>query len=674
MIIAGRGKSVLPGLLSEWVGILPFLALLLFSVHASASCVDLGYQACINTYSEASTERCFSGSTLPNCGGTNDGTCLTSGSLNGVCLCSSFPSGNGCPSVMQYWGSGLSGGGYYTGNVVGTSQCGTSYGCTPTRRSCDYTIKCSTQAEADSVAASFGPEKAVPPSCQADYQQCVSLGGVWRKVASTSTECSSECNLCNSAAQTKVLNTWNKVCCQQGMAPPDSAQRCIPPRGGSGGGMQSSQFVNNDGNISCGALSTSEGEIIQENAALYKRFCVDHDEYEEQSDTNDVGGSSSSGEGSSSSEGMSSSFETDLGGLYGVLDTIRDTLVKRLTPATEEIRDCLYNFKLCTALDSLKIDWSNMPQDTSLFRVDTAILKYITPMMDSSVKLDSAQLKVLKQLDSLYKLGLLNDSNVVTAVRGVRGEIENMDSSVVRSVRGVEDGIDSLVDSMTLYLGKMPSSVVSSVDSAIGEGYGGVDTSGVEFGWLGAGDSLADSITGGSGYGGLDFAADSLLRDSLEGLGYVCTDSNCCIGSECIEFDSDASIQDSISRQIARYGDSLRAKNESFYHDSVDNLFLQVKDSLYRFNPLGIFDSTLMSTLGASVPNSNTCPDHCSTFAVDVPFFFGTQHLVIDWGLCMGRAVLANGNVLSFLRFIIRIIVAVTCITAVMWNATRIRR
>lgn len=152
--MAGRGLFVKRGLLSDSAKVALFLALLLFSVHASASCVELGYQACIDVYSEASTEKCFSGSTLPNCGVTTDGTCFTSGSLDGICLCSSFPSGNGCPSVMPYWGSGLSGGGYYTGNVAGISQCRASYGCAPTRRSCDYTVKCSTQAEADSVANS----------------------------------------------------------------------------------------------------------------------------------------------------------------------------------------------------------------------------------------------------------------------------------------------------------------------------------------------------------------------------------------------------------------------------------------------------------------------------------------------------------------------------------------
>ena len=129
-----------------------------------------------------------------------------------------------------------------------------------------------------------------------------------------------------------------------------------------------------------------------------------------------------------------------------------------------------------------------------------------------------------------------------------------------------------------------------------------------------------------------------------------------------------------MARYVNRMGDSINQYNKTYLEDSTTSLFQEVKDSLVAFNPLGIFDSTLLSTLGAKIPNSNTCPDHCSKFEVDIPFSFGTRHITIDYGLCLGRAVFANGNILSFLRFIIRLIIAITCISAVMWNASRIRR
>ena len=129
-----------------------------------------------------------------------------------------------------------------------------------------------------------------------------------------------------------------------------------------------------------------------------------------------------------------------------------------------------------------------------------------------------------------------------------------------------------------------------------------------------------------------------------------------------------------MARFVAAYGDTLRQKNSEFLADSVDGMFQAVKDSLKVWNPVGIFDSTVLSTLGMKIPNTNTCPEHCSKFEVDIPFMFGTQHFTIDYGLCLGRAAFANGNVLSFLRFIIRIVVAFTCISAVMWNAARVKR
>lgn len=629
-------------------GVALFLALLLLCTHSWGACVTMGY-ALTNQSNGCTRSTPLSGCNVEQCDNLVGRACQ-----------------NVSGGAYKY--------GYFTQVEDGFCQYGSTY--------CNMqSIVCQTEAERDSVNCVLNPtaegcvEEDVPSSCEQDYYDCMRLKGQWKKISSTATSCASECNTCGSA-EVAFRNNQINVCCQKGLAPPDSAVQCyMPVNSGSGMTWSVRADKHNEEAYSCGELSTADGEAIQENQERFYRFCEQGERYEEQPDTNVApgGGSSSSGGGESSESGSHSwANEIEaLGGLYGVLDTIRDTLVKRLTPATETIRDCLLNWQTCIGMtpggDTVIV---NVNRDSSILKVDTTLRKLLAPLIDSSLKIDSAQFKTLRQLDSLYKRGLVNDTDIVQAVNAMKGDIDGVDSAV----KGVEDGIDSLIDSMTLYMGRMPSSIVSSADSAIGEGYGGVDTSGVEFGWLGDGDSLADSIVGGSGYGGLNFAADSLLRDSLEGLGYVCTDSNCCVGSECIEFDSEASIQDSLLRQIGRYSDSVHAQNESFYKDSVKDMFQEVKDSLMRFNPLGIFDSTLMSTLGASVPNSNTCPDHCSTFAVDVPFLFGTQHIVIDWGLCMGRTALANGNVLSFLRFIIRIIVAVTCITAVMWNAARVRR
>lgn len=542
---------------------------------------------------------------------------------------------------------------------------------------------CSSQAEADSAYCALNPtaegcvEEDVPPSCQADYQQCVGLGGVWRKGASTSTECASECDLCNSAAQIKVLNSWSKVCCAQGKAPPDSAQRCIPPRGGSGGGMEASQFVNNDGNISCGSLTTSDGEIIQENAALYKRFCMDHDEYEEQVDTNDVGGSSSSGggEGVSSSQDEPTSFGTELealGGLYGVLDTIRDTLAKRLTPATEEIRDCLYNFKLCTALEPLQIDWTGMPQDTSLFQVDTAILKYIKPMMDSSVKLDSAQLKVLKQLDSLYKRGLVNDTDMIQAVNAIKGDINDVESAV----KGVRHGIDSLIDSMTTYMDKVGqglAAVGDSVGALRGVVEGLFDTTGFGSAFAGASGSVdtawgAYSDTMSGRYGKLiTKASGGAWGDSasLETVFAPNRADSVCNNDSCLDREADSSLsyqRDSAEAMLQRAKDSLVADT---------GLLAAYYDTLSREMRIFNFDSVILAPLREVVPSQNNCPEDCFTFSIDgggngYQSFWMSQVGTVSWPLCE-RVSGLDVDIFMILRVLGRLLTALTCVYIGLW-------
>lgn len=648
MTFAGRGLSVITGLLSDGAKIVSVLALLLLCSHSWADC---------RTY----TTTCNVSSV--GCG------------VSGNACRIYYDGDNNCQGPKEYGTLSYNGVDYPIINCTNRSRvCVMTGGSLEASGGISGTINlvgCSTQSEADSALCAINPtaagcvEEDVPPSCQADYSQCVGLGGVWRKVASTSSECASECDLCNSAAQTRVMNSVNKVCCQKGLAPPDSATRCIPPTGGSQGGMQSSQFINNDGNISCGALSTSDGEIIQENAALYKRFCVDHDDYEEQVDTNDVGGGSSSsgGEGSSSSEDIGHSFGTELealGGLYGVLDTIRDTLVKRLTPATEEIRDCLYNFKLCTALEPLQIDWTGMPQDTNMLQIDTAILKHIKPMMDSSVKLDSAQLKVLKSLDSLYKKGLVNDSQMRILVNDISGSVD----AVKTAVNGVKHGIDSLIDSMTTYMDKVGQGI-GAVGDSIGalrgdfngflEGEGTVPGDTTWDGYSDVYDEGSDSI-GNSYLRGLGGQLDSAINDTA--FDRIFAPGGGTLGpADSARLPTIDSMQHVLDSSIV----AQRSELEDTLHAAFDSL----KDEFMLLD----YDSLILAPLGVRVPNTNTCPEHCFTF--DISGESSNQNWLgdlgtLDFGFCRNLPGLGF-DVFFLIRIIGRLFTAMFCIYIGLW-------
>lgn len=578
---------------------------------------------------------------------------------------------------------------------------------------CLYRTVCSTQAEADSLKCVLDPDapgcdlnKDVPSSCEEDYNTCVGLGGVWKKVAATNTECSSECNLCNSAAEVRILNQSNRLCCSKGKAPPDSGYRCIPPRGASGGGMEMSQLVTDDGALDCGALSTADGEIIEQNAALYKRFCVDGDEYQEQDPGLD--GSSSSGAGgeesSSSEEGGSHSWANEiegLEGLYGVLDTIRDTLSRRLTPATEEIRDCLYNWKACSGVsDSVKV---NLPVDSGYLRIDTTLKRLIKPMMDSTVKIDSAQLKVLRALDSLYKRGLVNDSDVVRAVGTIKGEVEEVDSAVnkntravhgvdssivhldssisgnIRGVRegmdsiavGIENGIDSIIDSMTYYIDRVGDGL-GMVGDSVGALRGDLNT-------LLTG-TMPEDTSGDYYYGDYINGSDSMGRGDIVGVfGDIVVegshDSNFTgiFDTSGIRSDlPDSATIDSLTRFPSI--DSVEAALDSSVEEDRDSLEGQLKaafDSLKKDIMLVDFDSLILEPLGARVPNTNTCPEHCFSWTVG-----GTSgEYAASWlrGVSTLSLPLCNNlpgynfNVFIIIRLIARIMVAIGCIYAGIW-------
>lgn len=669
MTFAGRGLSVITGLLSEWARILPVLALLLLCAHSWGACTTQNITAGYSSFGPGS----YSVNSSLNC-------------VSGSVECGSYD----C-KVWANWSSPASFS--YTASCTGS---GGSYlaSCNNVQGNCYYmgenvanlsatALLCDTQAEADSAYCALNPtaegcvEEDVPPSCQADYQQCVGLGGVWQKISSSNTECVSLCNTCESSAGVNFRNTQIDICCQQGLAPPDSAVQCsFPAERGPGMTWSTRLTKAYDEGYSCGQLSTASGEAIQENQALFKRFCLDGDRYEEQSDTNDVGGGSSSsgGEGMSSSEDIGHSFGTELealGGLYGVLDTIRDTLTKRLTPATEDIRDCLYNFKLCTALEPLQIDWTGMPQDTSMLQIDTAILKHIKPMMDSSVKLDSAQLKVLKQLDSLYKRGLVNDTDMVQAVNAIKGDIDDVESAV----KGVKHGIDSLIDSMTTYMDKVGqglAAVGDSVGALRGVVEGLFDTTGIGAAMSAAGSSVdtagwgafSDTLSG--RYGKLiTKASGGAWGDSasLETVFGPTSADSVCNDDSCLDAEADSALryqQDSAVAMLQRARDSLVADTDMLaaYYDTLSR-------EMQIFN----FDSLLLAPLREAIPTQNNCPEDCfkGSFKLEL---IGNAMIPYDYKLCERWSFLGGVDVFVIIRVILRLITALSCVFIGIWYIT----
>lgn len=539
-MIPGTGANVIHkgASTSHALAFLKCVALLLcFCFNSWGACVDVGVMGGYIYYHANGSQRCAE----ETCRDDNLNLC---GSVQGSSYFGSLEEIHPC------W--------YRGGYACGTYLDDVRYvGC---RR-----WNCDTQAEADSVKCALNPtadgckEEDVPQNCQEQYAQCMGLGGVWEKVSSDQNGCTSYCDICNSKQQVNNLNRFNRVCCTFGMAPPPQDVICVPPPLFTGYGMSTSILLDDGYETGCGALSTGDGQVIQENADLFKRFCVDGEQYEESSDSNDPGSSSSGGGGESASSsadaGTNCVGDECLPEIYGVLDTIRDTLIHKLAPDVEGIKDCLYSFRLCAQLDSIKIDWSNMPKDSSWLHIDTTLLKYIKPLMDSSVALDSNQLKVLKNLDTnmLKQMGLdtamlkldstilsndsstrkaivSGDSGIMKRVGHVDTSVRRLDSSLTKSIgtldtsltkslggidttlhgldsslnRGVRDGVDSLIDSMSRYIGRADSSIrgIGGDGTPLGDSLGkiigilgGTDTGSVGSGPYGdTANALGDSI------------------------------------------------------------------------------------------------------------------------------------------------------------------------------------
>lgn len=195
--------------------------------------------------------------------------------------------------------------------------------------------------------------------------------------------------------------------------------------------------------------------------------------------------------------------------------------------------------------------------------------------------------------------------------------------------------------------------------------HGNADTGAVNVP-IGNGNLTADSIANDYGFNKINFASDTAAVVAADRAQLVEDSTSLCVGDECVHYQSQKHIDDSLASRVQGAADSIRQQNEDFYRDSMDGLFARVLHTLDSINPFGVFDSTLMKTIGAKVPNTNTCPEDCSKSQADIPFLFGIVHTTIDYGLCLPRVPLGNVNILQFFRFLIRCIVAITCIGMVM--------
>lgn len=481
---------------------------------------------------------------------------------------------------------------------------------------CAYHIRCTTQAEADSVACSIYPDaEGCEDRCSVYQQQCEQLGGVFTG-HQTPTGCAASCNTCGTAASKKILDIKIESCCNQGLAP--SVERmCITPDIATGDGMQ----VSSNANLEC-----VDPNLGDDNLNLYVEYCEDNPPGSSDSNQSSGGGdgSSSSGESSSSGDEVNSSVSGENGddyNYYPILDTIRDSVVN-IRKNVEKIYLCMTTPGACPGLSpNIKID---VPSDSNFFKNINTTIGTTNIVLDTSLKNGNER---------------------------IRNSIASANDTLIDSLRkflgGSSPGFsgDTLGDS----LGRIHRTLEEL--KAMFEA-GEIDTAGfgAEYGgYISRGEQLADSIVGALGWADIDtINIDSLYSRALNGS----------------KIDSiSAAVDDSLGLMAGELGDSLSRRTDSL-KKALPAVLDSMADSLVLWAPFADFDSIIYSSIGAHIPNRADCPEDCQKWTVSIPII-GLHSYTVDFGLCLGRASFAGLSVMGFLKLLIRIIVAYICIMTI---------
>lgn len=311
--------------------------------------------------------------------------------------------------------------------------------------------------------------------------------------------------------------------------------------------------------------------------------------------------------------------------IQGHIDASNDTIRKWMNRIFERMKSS--NDTLKNHLDSLKVSFV----DTSISSLNDSAVKYFQLVL----KYDSIYNKVFKDsIKSIHDAVSDIGKNVGydlgygdTASKTLRNDLENIGGSIV--------SLDSSLNgTLRHYL------TGAAVDTG-GVSYGG--------GFVASGQRMGDSIKNALGWGYVDtLNIDSMYARALSGY-----------KSDSISQD----VQDSLNQLGERLNDSLVRKTDSI-KNALPAVLDSMADSLVLWAPFADFDSIIYSSIGAHIPNRADCPEDCQKWTVSIPII-GLHSYTVDFGLCLGRASFAGLSVLGFLKLLIRIIVAYTCIMTI---------
>ena len=320
-------------------------------------------------------------------------------------------------------------------------------------------------------------------------------------------------------------------------------------------------------------------------------------------------------------------------------DSVMDSIVKYQKYASDNFDSIIYGTgKGFSLVDSL-IDSS-----VKYFQESNRIWNnYIDTYADSNERLHSDMLRLPDQnalsMNEIMGYGDTASTNLRGDLNGIREAIEGLGDT--SGLGGYGDGYG---DSLGRYRDSINKYYIS--DARFGE--------------------LVDSTEVAWGVDSLDARWDSSYAYGL------CNGDDCppcsddsCMGSLPANFVQRA---DSIAR-IA--GDSLEASTKR-QRDSLPTFWDSTFKELKQYSWFGSFDSTFLANIGAKIPNSNTCPEHCFAMDVNGTYAYVGYNMHLDWKLCRPIApnVLNSLNAFDILKLLARILTVVTCLSILMWEVS----
>ncbi|MBR3073599.1 hypothetical protein [Fibrobacter sp.] len=281
---------------------------------------------------------------------------------------------------------------------------------------------------------------------------------------------------------------------------------------------------------------------------------------------------------------------------------------------------------------------------------------YRETMADTARAIHDAINDISRRMGDILGYGDTATSDLRRDIDAMRGDVNTFRDSVLKyfgafvsadseyrvtfkdsvgSVHGAVDGVKGAVDG-----------VKGSVDGIYSElQKGSYDTSSVYDGYLSGIDTSAVGFANQLG----TMLGGALASSAYEGIfapGSATSSGNYTM----MNLDSAATV-------MQRQNDSAK----SALADTMEQWFDELRHDFVLVN----FDSAIIAPLGAKVPNTNTCPENCFVIRLsEIGGIFASMP-DMNWGLC--KPVIGPLNVFEFIRLILRIVTAMTCVYIGLW-------